>query len=471
VNRDREKVLIAYPHGTIESGFHRDLIHLLVWDAQHAQHVVKGGGHLMLATTNLPHARNQIVSMFLEHEEWDWLWFVDTDQTFPADTLDRMLRSAHPVDRPVLGALVYSYDVQTVPRSRPTIWTWGDDGLPARWTTHPRDELVTCNATGTGCVLIHRRVFEGVAHLQVPGQDITYGETSWPWYRYGEWRNADGNPDVFGEDLTFMARVGAAGFPIHVDTRIKVGHVKRFEVDEPYHYSELPFAMVAPETYVVIPVKDRLDLTKQILGQLEAQGGYKAIFVYDNGSGPQTKKWLAQQRIAEVFDAEGMNIHEMWNAGCAEAVKRWAKPTVAILNNDLDLGPNFLGELGEALRFGGDDKLVTVSANYDGREGPQVLPVRGICANRYDGSGGWAGFAFALKGELWANGLRFDEQFALWYGDNDYLLQTERVGGWYGIATRATCEHLGGGSQTTREHDVDAVIAADRAKFKAKWAA
>lgn len=470
MNRDREKVLVAYPHGTIEPGFHRDLIHLLVWDAQHKRYVVEGGGHLMLATTNLPHARNQIVNLFLGHPEWDWLWFVDTDQTFDADTLDRMLQVAHPDERPVLGALVYSYDITTEPKSRPTIWSWGEHH-PARWTTHPRDELVQCNATGTGCVLIHRRVFEAVRALQVPGGEATYAETSWPWFKYAEWVNDEGKPDVFGEDLTFMARVGAAGFPIFVDTRIKVGHVKRLEVDEGYHYSELPFHMLVPETYVVIPVKDRLDLTKAILRQLEAQGGYKAIFVYDNGSGQDTERYLASQKIAEVFDGAGMNIHEMWNAGCAEAVKRWPKANVAILNNDLDLGDGFLAEMGEALRFGGDEKLVTVSANYDGRKGAKVQPVRGICANRYDGTGGWAGFAFMCKGELWANGFRFDEQFDLWFGDNDYLLQIEQAGGWYGIATEARCEHIGGGSQTSKAHDLDERIAKDRARFKAKWAA
>jgi glycosyltransferase involved in cell wall biosynthesis len=467
VNRDREKVFVGIPqYGPVESAFYRSMVHLLVFDAQNKKRIVNGGYHLTYGTSNLPHGRNQICLSFLDDADADWLWFVDDDETFDPDVLERMVHAAHPKDRPVLGALVYSYDQGQSQRTRPTIWSWRD-GQPFRWDTAPRAKLLGpehgVHATGSGCVLLHRTVIQAMYDK--------YGTTSWPFFKYGEWTNPAGEADIMGEDLTFFARVGALGFPVHVDTRIECGHVKRFVVDSGVHYSELPWEKRLSETYVVVPVKDNLHLTRSLLEQLEKQGGYEAVFVYDNGSGEDTKKYLRRQRVAEVFDAAGKNIYEMWNAGITEALRRWPKANIAILNNDLKLGDNFLNGLAGQLRASPMQELVAVGPNYDGRwfDG-DIKQVTGIAAGTENGTGGLPFFAFMVKGEFFTAGLpMFDENFGLWFGDNDFALTCDRMGLTYGIVKETTVEHIGGGSQTVNQDDWTEQKAKDRAYFGQKW--
>ena len=101
-----------------------------------------------------------------------------------------------------------------------------------------------------------------------------------------------------------------------------------------------------------------------------------------------------------------------------------------------------------------DPTLLAVSANYDGRRFEGVVePVRGVCAGRYDGSGGFDGFAFAARGDFLDSGYRFPEELTWWWGDNHLLATIEQAGGWYGIAKHATCVHLDGGSVTSRTLD------------------
>lgn len=471
--RRRDTVMVAYPHGVIEPRFHRSMCSLLMYDASNNRRIIDGA-HLQIHTTNLPLARNQMVHEFLR-QPIDWLWMVDADQTFNMDILDQMMARAHPTERPIVGALVHSLDVNNPDqRAWPTLWTFAGDGLPQRWMTAPRNKLFQVDATGTGCILFHRSAFEKIAATVDPKNPDgkTFAETSWPWFKFDEWEY-QGRPDIMGEDLTFMIRAKLAGVPVHVDTAIQAGHIKPLDINQQWHFNDMPFEHRLPETYVVIPVRDRLDLTRNLLNQLRDQGDYAGIFVYDNGSDANTKAWLAKQDIAEVFDAEGMSIHAMWNAGIAEAISRWPKANVAILNNDLRLGDRFLDGLEDALRGARDDRLVAVAPNYDGRSFVgDIDGVRGICANRYDGTGGFPGFAFMVKGEAFAAGLpMFDEQFEYWFGDNDWLLELDELGAIYGIVRDVAVEHLDGGSQTDRmfADETAPKKARDQQRFRAKW--
>src|SRR5207237_1347913 len=86
--------------------------------------------------------------------------------------------------------------------------------------------------------------------------------------------------------------------------------------------------------------------------------------------------------------------------------------------------------------------------NYDGRAGEPLERLQGICANRYDGTGGLAGFALMVKGELFRAGYRFPEDAMWWYGDNDLTLTIDKHNGWYAMVTTVEVEHLDGGGQT-----------------------
>lgn len=455
--------MIAYPYGQLEGAFVTSLVMLLVYDAHHHGRVVNGGYFLPLQTTNIAHGRNQIVRTFLDETTADWLWFIDTDQTFDPDVLDRLVDAADPTDRPILGALVFSYSRGDAQEIVPTLWTIRDGHL-ARITQIPAGDQLTLAATGTGCVLIHRSVLEAVRDFPVPGQTHTFGDTAWPWFQYSDWINADGQPDVMGEDLTFFLRATAAGFPTVVDTRIEVGHVKRRDIGRA-DYDTQPVALGALPNFAIIPVKGKHHLTDAVVDELLAQGDCDAIFVLDNGA--DTDPYPARAGV-EVIPCAGLNIHEMWNLGVGTCIAGAPRCNIAILNNDLELGAGFIAGLARTLRT--QERCLAVSPNYDARPGTGFQAVHGICANRYDGTGGLAGFAFMVPGEMFTSGFPpFDEQLGWWYGDSDFVLNVERVGGIYGLALDVACTHLDGGSVTARDADLAGQIALDRQHFGAKW--
>jgi GT2 family glycosyltransferase len=413
----------------------------------------------------LPKARNEICRVFLDqHPGADWLFSVDSDMGFDQDILERLLASADPVERPVMGGLCFGVRTAGVGAAQavrshlfPTIYRWADSdgnyGFDPVYD-YPRDSICEVAGTGAACILIHRSVLEKIRDID--------GER---WFDVEPYRDG-----WFSEDLSFCRRVRKHGFKVHVNTGARTSHKKSWWIDEQF-YDLIRRQSSGRSTYVVIPVKDQLEMTRRVVGELVQQGHYEKIFIFDNGSGPETRAWLEAQDVAEVFDAAGANIHEMWNAGIDMAQTATPGADVAILNNDLELGPDFLSLMSTALHS--DPTLLAVSANYDGRTFPgDVQRQAGICAGRYDGSGGFAGFAFMVRGDFLDSGYRFPEELVWWYGDNDMLASIEAAGGWYAVAKHAACVHLDGGSVTSRTLDSDEFAAqceADGVWFREKW--
>jgi GT2 family glycosyltransferase len=441
-----QKVVVAFPHGHEWSArFGKCLWRLGLYDSAHHHRIM--GDLFNSSGANIVNARNEIVERFLDAHDADWLWFVDTDMTFEPDILDRMVKAAHPEKRPILGALCFS--LQDGMRAAPTIYVLRDDGKVGRVFKYPFEKLIQVHATGTGSLLIHRSVLEAMRERW---------ERPYQWFQ----EQAVGGLPV-GEDITFCIRAGAQGFPVFVDTSIRCGHEKPFLVDESMYAAQQESLQAADlPVYVVVPFKDRLDLTAQLIESLE---GYARLLLFDNGSeSPPPEEWSS-------IPAAGMNIHQMWNAGVEAALaESGGRCNIAILNNDIKVNRGFLDQLARTLRF--DDRMVAVCPNYDGRDfDADIQVVQGICANRYDGTGGLAGFAFMVKGEWFEAGYRFPEELAWWFGDNDFVCTVAKAGGALGLVKHVHCEHIGGGGQTARPADFDERIRADREWFQAKWAA
>src|SRR5690606_27756582 len=238
-------------------------------------------------------------------------------------------------------------------------------------------------ASGTGCVLIHRRVLEAVGER--------WATSPWPWFQYSPWLRTDPDtgeqiPDVLGEDYTFFLRAQAEGFPCFVDTTIEAGHIKKRILTSRDFWATKPFEEIPPKNYVVIPTKGKVPkYLKRLVNDLVAQGEADELFVVDNGMKPDLRDWLASR--ATLIPAEGAGIHRMWNLGVMAALSRHPKANIAFLNDDIRIGEKFLSELAEPLRD--DDHLIAVCPNYDGRDQiVDVLPLEGICGERYDGTGG-----------------------------------------------------------------------------------
>lgn len=123
---------------------------------------------------------------------------------------------------------------------------------------------------------------------------------------------------------------------------------------------------------------------------------------------------------------------------------------------------------------------MVVGGNYDGRgSGVAVQEVDDICADRYDGTGGLPGFAFMVRGELFAGGYRFPEECMWWFGDNDLMMSLAHTRASAphfadsyraGIAVFAHCRHIGAGTaKDWMTPEYASQIDKDRIAFLSKW--
>jgi GT2 family glycosyltransferase len=136
----------------------------------------------------------------------------------------------------------------------------------------------------------------------------------------------------------------------------------------------------------------------------------------------------------------GWRLHQMWN----DALSRNSGSPVAILNNDIEIGSNFISAMIAALES--DKSLAVVCPNYDGRDG-EISYVADIQAGRMDGTGGIAGWAYMIPAD-WADSFRFPEELTWWYGDNVLVDSIVMAGRRCGITGSTTVIHLDGGSKT-----------------------
>jgi len=441
-------VVSAFCHGdTVEPYWRASYQRIVFDDSRTVQRIV---AEFDLASTgaHIPASRNRMVRRFLEHPARpEWLWIHDTDAVFEPDTLDRLLIAADPVERPIVGALAFSVAPDPVRQVTllPTLYLFDDDGV-FRLNTYPVGDLVQVDATGCHCLLIHRSV------LEHPGWDTAH---PLPWFRM----DVRGGEEI-SEDIWFCRRAGDLGFPIWVDCGARTGHVKKFIADERWYLTQEHGATVRARRTVLVPSRDP-QRCRSIVEQLVAQGGVDEVIVAWNGTDLGTAAWLAGQPVTVVQVDPADGIHVWWNLGLERG------GDVALLNDDIVLGPGFLAALFAGL---GQPGVALVSGNYDGRKGAPYVDVNEICAARYDGTGGMAGFAFAVSGDWLAeSGYRFPTDMKWWFGDNDVLVSALQSGWRCVIATDAHCLHDEHGGTDWTLPQYAAPLAADREAFMAKW--
>lgn len=478
VGQDPAKVVIAHLHpGEVSSSFAHSMQQTMLHDFSLHGRLMHEGRFGMIGTMQgagrLERGRNDAVRMFLEeHTAADVLVFVDSDMGWDADGVERLVAviDSDPTAYPIVGGLCFGMKpVSLGPQAAmeaeyfPTIYRWADaaPGRPPGFDSaydYPADQLVRCSATGAAFIAIHRWALEKM-------RDAGGWFDTW----HEPWEDTAGDEQLhpFGEDLSFCLRARSVGLPVHVHTGIRTSHHKSTWVNEDqFRAHRQPSASAVT---VILPVKDQLHLTRGVVSDLMCQGGWTDLLIFDNGStDPAMRSWLEEQDVGTVFPMPGEGITAMWTAGMAEATRRHGGlADLIFLNNDLRLGPQFCQRLIGGLRSA--PGLMVASGNYDGRQGGRVTPAEGICAGRYDGTGGLAGFAFAVRAE-WAARYRFPEGCRWFYGDTDLALTVDSTPGvWQGVVTSALVQHVGGGSQTPRPEGWDEMIEADRLAFLAKW--
>ena len=152
--------------------------------------------------------RNKVVRLFL-NSRVEWLLFVDTDMVWEPEDWARLRDSADPGTAPYVSA---TYMVANEP-PKPCAAVFLADGFHTLNLTEDSPELQGVSAVGSGFSLIHRGVFLKTADV----------ENDHEWYEHG--RRAP-NGQTLPEDYAFCSRVGEAGIPIHLNTKVRVGHIK-----------------------------------------------------------------------------------------------------------------------------------------------------------------------------------------------------------------------------------------------------
>lgn len=223
-------VVVGYcDGGTWSAAFGLSYRDLVMHDVLGPGRIVREGGtelRQVAGTMGVASGRNKITTQFLDATDGEWLWMVDTDMGFAPDTVDRLVTSADPQERPVVGGLCFAIKRQARGdywaeryRIAPTVYEYLDLGDEVGFRPildYKRDTVVQVAGTGAACLLMHRGALEQV---RAKYGDAWFDPITHP---TGE----KGKPRTFSEDLSFCVRLQAIGLPVHVDTSVKTCHDK-----------------------------------------------------------------------------------------------------------------------------------------------------------------------------------------------------------------------------------------------------
>lgn len=447
-------VAVAFVHEDhVDYNFFHSFLQLIGYDAEHNGRVWRGGFIAERGTTgDLPGSRNRTVVDFLADGKAEWLLWVDTDMGFEPDAVERLLEAADPVERPVMGGLCFAQredEPDGVGGFRPIAWPvlmdWttydGRGGWQIRWD-YPRNTVTQCHGIGSAFVLIHRGVFERVKALYAQ----LSGDPGW-----SGWYTRVTNPttgELVGEDLSFCARLMQAEIPVHVHTGVQTTHRKNIWLQEQDYWRQRALAP-APEVaenlpreqwqvprFAVVPTHNRPERLRALVGALGLQCDH--IIVLDNASEPPVdetalKDAAGDATVTVLRDPEQPpNLSRFWNVLFQQAAMialqaqkkgfgalnqpRW---DVAVFNDDAIVPAGWYDICSTVLRG-----HPTAAVAHTG-----ATPVHRhelLNAYPYPREKRMCPWAFVVKGEL---GLRADEQFRWWAGDDDFARQAIDAGG------------------------------------------
>ncbi len=427
-------VVVAYVHDKqVTYSWHHSMIELVGWDLTHEARVMRGGYVSMkCGTDGLTDARNKAVKLFLEEDRADWLFWIDTDMGFAADTLDRLIEAADPVDRPIVGGLAFTQREEASDEmggwrclATPTVFDWtalddGQMGFNVRWN-YPPNTLTRCAGTGSACILIHRSVFERIQE------------------KYGPiWYDRIFNPTMnklTSEDLSLCLRAGAIGIPIHVHTGVRTTHQKALWLQEEDYFAQVAVARVPPsvppaveETAVIVPVVGRPQNAVPFMASLRASTGLATVYAIADESDAET---VAAWRTAgaTVIRREGESVGtfaEKVNFG----YERTSEPWLFLVGDDVRFQAGWLDQ-----------------AQAAARDGAHVVGTNDLHNPRVT-SGEHATHLLVRRAYIDERGSSWDgpkvvchEGYGHWFVDDEIVAVAKQRGVW-AMATHARVEHL-----------------------------
>lgn len=215
--------------------------------------------------------------------------------------------------------------------------------------------------------------------------------------------------------------------------------------------------------YTVVPTKNRPTELGNLMDSLMANGVADpgTILIINNGSDKGVPEWMNDRALIIADENPEPHIYRMWNIGLDWAARLAdGRPhAVAILNDDVELPPNFAARMIEDLENTG----CTITFPD---QGPGIY-------NQYPGASmhGRAqkritGYAFVVNGQ---HGIRCDEDFKWWYGDDDLDWQARRDYNGTWEVPGVTVKHAHPGASTHASPALTAQAGRDRETFIKKW--
>lgn len=435
-------VAVAYVHSNnVAYSWHHSMIEMVGYDLFNQARILRGGWiAVRYGTDGLPYARNMAAKIFLDERKAEWLFWVDTDMGFAPDIVDRLIEAADPVERPIVGALAFSYR-ETEPDGlggwrctpTPTIFDWakldsGEMGFSVRFD-YPQNTLVPVAGTGSACILIHRSALEQMREQYGPN-----------WY--------DKVPNtttgqVVSEDLSMCLRAGAMQIPIHVHTGVQTTHQKTLWLAEGDYFGQVALSRMAPTrtapsvpaateaTAVVVPVLGRPQNAKPFMDSLRASGAdLAAVYaIADPWDETTAQAWTeAGASVLTLRDSSDLagTFAEKINAG----YQRTDEPWVFMVGDDVRFHPGWLDHAQHAARDGahviGTNDLHNPRVTA-GEHGTHLMIRRAYVDER---GAGWDGPKVVCH-----------EGYRHWYVDDEIVTVAKQRGVW-ASATHSKVEHL-----------------------------
>jgi len=162
-------------------------------------------------------ARNEIVRLFLDHDNADYLLFLDADMTHPPDLPHRLVRHQKDI-------VTARYVMRRPPFFTVAMRKVGDG--PNDYQAIEKVErkiagLMPIDAGGAGALLLSRRLLQDIR--EKVGDD---------WFRY---QNGPSGLRTVSEDMWCYEQARACGYQPWLDADTDCKHIAQFEVDSSFH--------------------------------------------------------------------------------------------------------------------------------------------------------------------------------------------------------------------------------------------
>jgi len=213
-----DTVCIGYVHpGFVTEGFTRSLANTCL---DPSNRII---GISTASSARHEHARNMVIGDFLRgsvygdgHAGAEWLMWIDTDMTFDRDSIARLRATAKKTKADMVSGLGFVYK-RGEGAVIPNAWDFSEETQEYEEVTgYEPGRIYEINGTGTGFLLVNRRVFESNERTD--------------WHKSGLHPTSG---KYMGHDLAFCYDTVVAGdFKLVWDTNVKTGHIKYFEITE-----------------------------------------------------------------------------------------------------------------------------------------------------------------------------------------------------------------------------------------------